>query len=719
MQTTDEPIRVLHIDDEPDFAEVAAELLEKQDDQFDVEAVTDSDEALARPIGTEFDCIISDYEMPERDGIELLKRVRDVYPELPFILFTAKGSEEVASEAISAGVTDYLQKGAGTSQYTVLANRIKNVVNQHRSQQAAQDAERKLTQLAERTDDLLFIFSNSHNEIGFINSAYEDIWGRDTASLREDPGQLLKSVIPDDRDRFSQAVERLSAGTSDAVEFRIERPDGEIRWIRSELKPISDEDGTVVRIVGVGRDITERVERQRELERVKQRYQALLENTMDVTTVLDGDGRISYQSPAVERLLKYEPEEMVGDVVFDYIHPDDREHVTQQFTELIEQSETATKRLTFRLQHSDGTWVWVETIGSNQTDTEVDGYVFNSRDITAREEYRQRLETMLENLPGYVYRHRDKSEYPLEFVKGSVEAVTGYTSAELTQEVGLAEEIIHPDDRADVRSESRAESDENESYEHTYRILTKSGDTRWVWERGRRVQDPVSGDPKLEGFITDITDQKERERQLQQQKQQLDEFASVVSHDLQNPLSVAQGRLELMRTEYDSEHIASLDRALTRMETLIDDLLTLAREGTRVQETGAVDLAELFEQCWQSVSTAGATLHTQLDRTVHADRNRLAQVLENLYRNAVEHGGSDVQVTAGELDDGFYIEDDGAGIPVAERENIFESGHSTNGGTGLGLTIVRQIVEAHGWEISVTDGTDGGARFEITLYSSS
>ena len=105
----------------------------------------------------------------------------------------------------------------------------------------------------------------------------------------------------------------------------------------------------------------------------------------------------------------------------------------------------------------------------------------------------------------------------------------------------------------------------------------------------------------------------------------------------------------------------------------------------------------------------------ETDRTIRCDLNRLRQLFENLYRNAIEHGGSDVTVTVGQLDEGFYVEDDGSGIPEGKREQVFDLGFSTaDTGTGFGLSIVQQVVETHGWKIDLTEGKNGGARFEIT-----
>jgi PAS/PAC sensor hybrid histidine kinase (EC 2.7.13.3) len=126
-----ETIRVLHVDDQLDFAEMATTFLERENDRFETETVASASDGLVRLADSSFDCVISDYEMPEQNGIELLRTVRREWPDLPFILFTGKGSEKVASEAISAGVTDYLQKSSGTEQYELLAHRITNAVEHH------------------------------------------------------------------------------------------------------------------------------------------------------------------------------------------------------------------------------------------------------------------------------------------------------------------------------------------------------------------------------------------------------------------------------------------------------------------------------------------------------------------------------------------------------------------------------------------------------------
>jgi signal transduction histidine kinase len=214
-----------------------------------------------------------------------------------------------------------------------------------------------------------------------------------------------------------------------------------------------------------------------------------------------------------------------------------------------------------------------------------------------------------------------------------------------------------------------------------------------------------------------VTERVERERQLRRQNERLDEFASVVSHDLRNPLNVAQGRATLLAEQAESAHLDPLLQALDRMEAIVEDMLTLARQGDMISEIESISLTDLVGKCWGTVDTGDANIKIVDEMTFQGDPDRLRHVFENLFRNAVEHGGSDVTVRVGCHDGkGIYVEDDGPGIPVEKREEVFEPGHSSaRGGTGLGLTIVKRIVQAHGWELSVTDGTDGGARFEFEM----
>ena len=207
----------------------------------------------------------------------------------------------------------------------------------------------------------------------------------------------------------------------------------------------------------------------------------------------------------------------------------------------------------------------------------------------------------------------------------------------------------------------------------------------------------------------------ERERELQQQIEHLDKFASVVSHDLRNPLNTAQGYLSLAREERDSESLQKVASAHSRIDQLITDLLIFAKAGTEAIEPEMLEISQLVDECWTRLNQKNATLCVKTDQKIQADRRYFRQLLTNLLSNAVKHGGANVSITVGNIANGFYIEDDGPGIDTGEQANVFEAGYSSSDdGTGFGLNIARQVAETHEWDIQLTDGNDGGARFEIT-----
>ncbi|MFC6988802.1 sensor histidine kinase [Haloplanus sp. GCM10025708] len=293
----------------------------------------------------------------------------------------------------------------------------------------------------------------------------------------------------------------------------------------------------------------------------------------------------------------------------------------------------------------------------------------------------------------------------------SIERIFGYDQATLIGEP--VADYVHPDDRSRVlEAFERVVSSEGETVE-TVEYRHKRADETYCW-----VESVASSNTTETGAYVvntrDISAQKARERELRETNERLDRFANVVSHDLRNPLQVARGRLSLARETGNDDHFDEIERAHERMQTLVEELLTLARTGAP-NDLEPVELRSTVTDSWRSVETGDATLVIATDRVVRADPNHLRQLLENLVRNAVEHVGDGVTVSVGDLDAGFYVEDDGPGIPESDRDAVFETGHSTEPrGTGFGLSIVEQITAAHGWSVGIGDGARGGTRFEFT-----
>jgi len=234
----------------------------------------------------------------------------------------------------------------------------------------------------------------------------------------------------------------------------------------------------------------------------------------------------------------------------------------------------------------------------------------------------------------------------------------------------------------------------------------------------RDITDQVREEQELEAQQTELEAQKQT---LQRQNERLDKFASMLSHDIRNPLAIAEGYLGFARESGDQADIDAVIEAHERMETMVSDLLTVARSDAVITETERLPLVELIRTAWNTADTSGVRLELTVpdDVEIEVDPEAVQHVLENLFRNAADHNEPPLTVVVGTLGPadeptGLFVEDNGRGIPEDERENVFDHGYTTaESGTGFGLSIVAEFVNAHGWEIDATAGGDGGARFEI------
>ncbi|QPV65089.1 PAS domain-containing sensor histidine kinase [Halosimplex litoreum] len=254
---------------------------------------------------------------------------------------------------------------------------------------------------------------------------------------------------------------------------------------------------------------------------------------------------------------------------------------------------------------------------------------------------------------------------------------------------------------------------------------------------GHRLVDDDGAVVGFSGIGRDVTVEHEQSVRLSLQNERLESFASVVSHDLRNPLQVAIGLVDLERDERDSDRLGRVAGALDRMDRIVSDVLTVARDGSDLEDPTSVSLAAVARDAWGTVDTGSATLDVRTQTSVEGDPDRLDRLFANLFRNSVEHGstssrpgaddavehgssdgadGDGVTVSVVDTERGFAVEDDGVGIAPDERERVFDAGVSrTADGTGFGLDIVRTVAEAHGWTVTAAESETGGAAFEFDL----
>jgi len=636
-------IRVLHVEDDPAIVDAATTALEQERCGITVETETNVTDGIERLDGGAFDCVVAGYDLPERTGVEFLEAAREWYPDLPVVLFTDEGSEAVASDAISAGVTEYLRADSDSKPYARLADAVLDTVEQGperdergRSGTGSQ-RERAIEEL--HTTARAFMRATSENAIAQITvDAARDILDMPSNAVHFADGDELYPVVwtekveqligtppvftPGDSLAW-QAFETGETQVHDDITSNPDRYNPETD-IRSEIilplgehgvlligscaaNAFDDTDVTLARTLTVHATAAlDRLDRERKLREEREFIDQALDTLDDLFYVINTDGSFRRWNRRLPEVTGYSDAE-IGDLdVCEFFPPDERETIHEAVRQALTQGRTTVEA---KLQTADDELVPYEFTGTRLTDTagEIVGAVGIGRDISQRRAYEQRLE---------------------------------------------------------------------------------------------------------------------------RQNERLNEFTSIVSHDLRNPLTVAEGNLELARTECDSDSLDEVASAHERMRTLIDDLLTFARAGETATDVESVALAPIAQECWQTAEADHATLVVKTDRQVRADPAKLRRLLANLLRNSVEHGsgrtGADDEqgaekttVSVGAVEDadrhGFYVADDGPGIPPDDRERVFEGGYSTGeDGTGFGLKIVRRIAEAHGWTVTITESEAGGARFEVT-----
>ncbi|MFP8891261.1 PAS domain S-box protein [Natrialbaceae archaeon A-CW2] len=716
MDTT---IHVLHVDDEPSLADLAATFLERHDSRFSVQTATSVDAGLEALEEHSYDCVISDYDMPGSNGIEFLETVRERYDDIPFILFTGKGSEEVASQAISAGVTDYLQKESGTEQYEVLANRIGNVVDQSRTERELVQQQTIFETLIENLPVGVLVEDESRQVLA-ANSTLTNMFSEDLepdSMIGKDCGRLLhelKDVFHDPEEFIDSIEDCLESRTpNEGEEFVLE--DGRI--IERDYIPYQLADGEAN--LWVYDDVTEDREQQRLLT-------GLFEESLDgigiKEVITDDDGNpVDYRylqlNEKFEELTGLDADQVEGRRATEAIDGIEETPFIEIFGEVALEGTTAQFE-----QYSAPLDRYYKISAFSPRPRQVITIFSDITEQKERERELQRFKFFIEHTPDFmVIMDEDLSVR----YQSPASPMLDFTPLHVVGDNPL--EHIHPDDRERVLENIQRLLENPDTVSSSeYRAKDADGNWRWFEDRGQNYigTEPIDG---LAISIRDITDRKRQEQELKRQNDRLEEFASIVSHDLRNPLNIAKGNVDQARTECESDYLEEIEYAHDRMETLIEDLLTLARKGDAVSDKEPVDLGELSDNCWRNIESSDASLVVESESVILADRSRLRQLLENLFRNAVEHGPptdesgavlesfDELIVSVGDLEDGFFVEDTGQGIPAEKQSAVFEPGHTTiEDGTGLGLRIVQQIVDAHGWEIRLAAGDDGGARFEIT-----
>ncbi|MDS0474632.1 PAS domain S-box protein [Natrinema sp. 1APR25-10V2] len=585
--------------------------------------------------------------------------------------------------------------------------------------------------IVETVNDGIYIVDEDGHFM-MVNDAYTDLTGYSREELL---GSHVSLVADDETIERAREVEtELSKGRvgEPVMETMLRTADGEFVPAEATFSLVPDDED---KRIGVARDISERKERERALEESEARFRMLAENLDEVVWLSDSETReVLYTNPAYEEIFDRDRESLYDDptAFLEAIHSDDRRRVAQAYDALPDEGFDEE----FRVVRTDGEVRWLDvqaTLVRNDGKNRVVGI---AEDITERKKREQALEeserryrTLAENFPnGAVALFDEDLRYTA--VGGQLLKAEGVDPED---RVGRSVYDLYPEELIDqVEPYFRA----------TFTGELNTFETEYLDRHLLNQTLPVrnADDETFAGMLVvqDITERREYQRQLEESNERLEQFAYVVSHDLQEPLRMVTSYLQLLEKRYgdafDEDGEEFLDYAVDgaeRMREMIDALLEYSRVETRGDPFEPTDLNAVFDDVLEDlqlqIEEADAEIAAEDLPYVEGDASQLRQVFQNLLANALTYSGDEpprVHVGADRRSEEWVIsvKDEGIGIDAEDTDRIFEvfqrlHSHEEHEGTGIGLALCRRIVERHGGEIWVESEPGEGSAFSFTLPS--
>ncbi len=729
--------RVLYVDDECGLLEIAQAFLEMSGD-LQVDTALSAQEAEGRMEEKQYDAIISDYQMPEVNGIELLKRVRNKEKDLPFILFTGKGREEVVIEALNNGVTFYLQKGGEPlSQFAELEHKVKNAIVGHKTEHALKKSEAKFRSLIENAPVAIAILQDG--VMTYANPLHREIFGY--TRPEEYTGLSLCDFLtaPDRGTKpWNPPLDRGHGSLPSEVEFLGWRRDGTLFPIQVSAAhvSISDEPAVLTFIT----DITERKKTDEELRGTMGQLSMAMDMAglasweFDPYTGMflfndrfykiyatDARREGGYRVSAKEYIDRFVPPEEVprlAEVMSAVSQPDydqdflqiehsiirrdgEKRHIIVRSTSVkdengkrslgfgVTQDITDIKRAEERLKSTMGQLSMamdMATLASWELDLDTSTFTFN-------DQFYKIYSTDAQREGGY---HMPTKEYFQRFV--------------------------YPEDYDLIKEHSRdsmAPTPPIGYFQVEHRIVRRDGEVRRILVRSANWQSEDGKHRKTFGINQDITEMRKAEEEVRRSRQKLGLLSDLTHHDIKNQILIQSATLDLMKrsiTDLEQQkRINRLERSVNIVQEQIDFTSVYQRMGTALPQWQPI---EEIVRCVQEQRPAKAFVLGRGITGLHVLADpMLIRVFHNLVEDSLLYGGGPMTITIDcQEKDGDLVlvyEDDGVGIPLEEKGELFTKGFGK--GTGLGLFLSREILAITDITIQETGEPGRGVRFEMLI----
>ncbi len=740
-----ECLHILHVDDDVSLLEVSKQIL-SMENNFQIDTALSVDEAFRKMEKQPYDVIVSDYEMPLKTGLEFLKDLREQKNEVPFILFTGKGREEVAVKALNLSADSYINKnGSPETVYCELTDAINKAAERKKSRQLLTKSELKYRTLVEKSLQGILVALPKPLKYVFANSAIEKMLGYSSQELMSlSPEEIMSLVYSEDRTIFFKRLEdRLNGEPANSCyEFRAVRKDGSIIWL-SVLSERVDYDGQPA-VMGMFLDITESRKHEESVRKSEQRYRDLA-NFLPGLVYESDLTKVTFVNKRVFEVTGYTEEE-INDAMntLAFIAPEDQERLREMWVKtlnpVIEEcpdrkgpDKSLDIECEFTLVKKDGTRYPALIMSSPIiSENELTGFRGLVIDITERKKAEenvrkseQRYRDLANFLPGVVF-ERDLNG--VTYVNRHAFEMTGYTTEELQSDSDMMLFVLPEDQEKVIENVKKILIAENLGIVE-FTIVKKDGTTF----PALIMISPVISEGEVTGFrgvVMDITERKKAEEALNQTmnklaivNEKLRVVGSLTRHDVRNKLSIVTGNAFLLKKKHADQpdiidRIGKIEQASKEIERILDFAKMYEQLG--VEELTFIDVEAKLKEAYSLFSYPLPQIINECQGlTVLAD-SFLRQLFYNFIDNTLKYGKktTTINVYFEKTDQDslkLVYEDDGIGISFENKKSLFTEGFSTGGSTGFGLFLSKKMMDVYDWKIEENGEPGKGAKFTMTI----
>ena len=735
-------ISILYVDDEAGLLEISKIFLEK-DSEFAVNTTISAQEALASPVISSYDAIVSDYQMPGMDGIAFLKEVRQRHGDIPFILFTGRGREEVVIDAINNGVDFYVQKGGDPkSQFAELKHKIRKAVTRRQADILRSESEKRLFDIINFLPDATFAIDYAGTVIAW-NRAMEEMSGIPAAEMlgKGDYEYAIpfygsrRKMLIDRISEHDEIIARNYAHISRNKETLIAdtthpHPKGRTTILMGMASPLYNRDGKIVGTIESIRDISDRVLAEEGFRQSESRLRSFIETTHESVVLTDEEGTVIEWNAGSERISGIRKEDALGlplwDLTFRMLPV---EHRTPERQNVIEQKIRASLitgvppfsgAQVIESERPDGSRIFtLQVLFPIKT---AKGFRFGSviHDITdkklaeeALRESEEKFRSIVETSPDIIWEIDLHGNF--RYMSPTVKTLLGYTPEEVIGRsiADLAAEAGKP---VAMRELMQALSSKDAIQPFEIPARHRDGQELILEIRSARLTDPRGIRTGFRGVAVDITKRKMAEKALSHANRQLQLLGSTTRHDILNKISVIRGFLQVTKMKFPDpklhEILQKIDANMKVIQSLMEFTRVYQNLGTRQPQWIELDTVMPRAQVPGTISLIAEIKGISL----FADP-MLEKIFYNLLDNSIRHGEkvTEIKIFSRNEDGNLVVvwEDNGVGVPAGDKERIFEQGFGKH--TGFGLFLIREILLLTDITIRETGEPGKGARFEILV----